>query len=115
MISRAVLNVANLEVLRLTESRIEDEQLRIMARALLRHPALRVLDLRHNRLKDKSGRALGKLISTLKTLRELDLEDNEIGLEGCGAIAHALKKDQEMSHNISKYRTWEIIWPGIYK
>ena len=54
-----------------------------------------VLDLKHNRLKDKSGRALGKLISTSKTLKELDLEDNEIAMEGCGAIAHALKKDQE--------------------
>ena len=50
--------------------------------------------MKHNRLKDKSGRALGKLISTLKTLKELDLEDNEIAMEGCGAIAHALKKDQ---------------------
>jgi Ran GTPase-activating protein (RanGAP) involved in mRNA processing and transport len=61
MIAAALKSCRQLEVLRLTESRIEDDCIRIIIKCLLKHPSLKVLDLRHNRLKDRGGRAIGKV------------------------------------------------------
>ena len=61
MIASTVSCCPRLQTLRLTESRIEDEQMRSIVKALLKHPSIQVLDLKHNRLKDRSGRALGKV------------------------------------------------------
>ena len=61
MIASTVMTCPRLEILRLTQSRIEDEQMRVIIRNLLKHPSLKVLDLKHNRLKDRTGRALGKV------------------------------------------------------
>ena len=101
MISAAVLNCSKLKVLRLTQSRVEDAEMRKIIKNICCHPVLETLDLKHNRLRDKTGRALGKLIAVSKSLLELDIEDNEIGVEGCGAIAHALKKDSSLLQQLN--------------
>ena len=61
MISSTMRTCPQLKVLRLTESRLDDGNARIIVKSLLKHPNLRVLDLRRNHLKCSAARAIGKV------------------------------------------------------
>ncbi|CAL8314354.1 unnamed protein product [Lota lota] len=90
-LARALKSCHTLKVLRLRQSKVEDERCRILARHLLDHPSLRELDLSHNLIGDRGARAIGKLLSRSR-LEGLDLYDNEIMGPGGRAIAHALSR-----------------------
>ncbi|KAJ3606267.1 hypothetical protein NHX12_025787 [Muraenolepis orangiensis] len=87
----ALKSCQTLKILRLHQSKVEDERCRMLARHLLDHPALRELDLSHNLIGDRGAQALGKLLTSSR-LEVLRLCDNEIGGPGALAIAHALSQ-----------------------
>ncbi|KAJ3607004.1 hypothetical protein NHX12_026519 [Muraenolepis orangiensis] len=87
----ALKSCQTLKILRLHQSKVEDERCRMLARHLLDHPTLRELDLSHNLIGDRGARAVGKLL-TRSRLEVLRLCDNEIGGPGALAIAHALSR-----------------------
>ncbi|CAL8317817.1 unnamed protein product [Merluccius merluccius] len=90
-LGKALKSCQTLKVLRLHQSKVDDERCRILARHLLDHPSLRELDLSHNLIGDRGARAIGKLL-TRSRLEGLDLYDNEIRGPGAQAIAHALSR-----------------------
>ncbi|CAL8392854.1 unnamed protein product [Gadus morhua 'NCC'] len=90
-LARALKSCNTLKVLRLCQSKVEDERCRILALHLLDHPSLLELDLSHNLIGDRGARAIGKLLSRSR-LEGLDLYDNEVAGPGGRAIAHALSR-----------------------
>uniref|UniRef100_A0A8C5FF52 T-complex-associated-testis-expressed 1 n=1 Tax=Gadus morhua TaxID=8049 RepID=A0A8C5FF52_GADMO len=90
-LARALKSCHTLKVLRLCQSKVEDERCRILALHLLDHPSLLELDLSHNLIGDRGARAIAKLLSRSR-LEGLDLYDNEVAGPGGRAIAHALSR-----------------------
>lgn len=84
-----------LQLLRLHQSHIEDQQCRVLVKHLLDHPSLRELNFSHNLIGDKGARAIGKLLNRSK-LEILNVSDNNITGPGAKAIANALSKNSTL-------------------
>ncbi|XP_062324347.1 dynein regulatory complex subunit 5 [Osmerus eperlanus] len=91
-LSKALKSCKTLKVLRLHQSKVDDEKCRILVNQLLDHPTLKELNLSHNLIGDRGARAIGKLINQSK-LETLDIYDNSIHAPGAQALAHALSKN----------------------
>lgn len=84
-----------LQLLRLHQSHIEDQQCRVLVKHLLDHPSLRELNFSQESLGDKGARATGKLLNRSK-LEILNISDNNITGLGAKAIANALSKNSTL-------------------
>ncbi|XP_021145129.2 dynein regulatory complex subunit 5 isoform X1 [Columba livia] len=86
----------NLKVFKLTRSKVDDNQTRLLVRNLLDHPCLVELNLSHNLIRDKGAQAVGKLINCSR-LETLDLCNNQIHHEGAQALAQALAENSTLT------------------
>ncbi|XP_056150114.1 dynein regulatory complex subunit 5 [Lampris incognitus] len=91
----ALMSCKTLKVLRLQQSKVEDEKCRMLVRHLLDHPSLRELDFSHNLIGDRGARAVSKLLNRSK-LETLNIYDNDIRGPGAQAIASALSKNSTL-------------------
>ncbi|CBY11354.1 unnamed protein product [Oikopleura dioica] len=111
MISSTMRACPQLQVLRLTESRLDDGNARLIVKSLLKHPNLRVLDLRRNHLRCSAARAIAKLVSTVNTwsdwkcafersheTQKLNLTQNFINDIGGELICDALESNSTLTH-----------------
>ncbi|CAI8020042.1 Dynein regulatory complex subunit 5 [Geodia barretti] len=88
-----------LHTLKVTSSKMGEEEGRVLVKGLLEHPGLAVLDLSHNKLKSRTGRALGKLLGMPACrLETLVLTNNEIGPDGGKSLGHSLKTNSTLLH-----------------
>lgn len=83
------------KLLRLHQSKVEDEKCRLLVKSLLDHPSLRELDLSYNIIGDRGARAIGKLLNRSK-LETLNICNNNIRGPGSKALAHALSKNSTL-------------------
>lgn len=117
-----------LHTLRVTSSKMGEEEGRVLVKGLLQHPGLVVLgknpsilrntyyshnssDLSQNKLGSRTGRALGKLLSIPTCpLETLVLTNNEISRQGGEAIGHSLKANTTLKHldlRLNRYRSYK--------
>ncbi|KAM4600977.1 LOW QUALITY PROTEIN: dynein regulatory complex subunit 5 [Polymixia lowei] len=94
-LAKALKSCKTLKVLRLHQSKVEDEKCRLLMSYLLDHPSLRELDLSHNLIGDRGARAIGKLLNRSK-LETLNVYANNIRGPGAQAIGHALSKNSTL-------------------
>ncbi|XP_019909256.2 dynein regulatory complex subunit 5 [Esox lucius] len=95
LLARALKSCTTLRVLRIHQSKVDDEKCRLLVNNLLDHPSLRELNLSHNLVGDRGARAIGKLL-TRSRLETLTVYDNNIQGPGARAIAHALAKNTSL-------------------
>ncbi|NXD26954.1 DRC5 protein, partial [Spelaeornis formosus] len=86
----------NLKVFKLTQSKVDDDKIKLLARNLQNHPRLVELDLSHNLIRDHGAQALGKLISHSK-LETLNLCNNQICHLGAQALAQGLAESSTLT------------------
>ncbi|XP_030355234.1 dynein regulatory complex subunit 5 [Strigops habroptila] len=86
----------NLKVLKLTQSKVDDDKTRLLVHNLLDHPCLVELNLSHNVIRDKGAQAIAKLIKHSK-LETLDLCNNQIHDLGAQALAQALAESSTLT------------------
>ncbi|XP_063078326.1 dynein regulatory complex subunit 5 isoform X2 [Engraulis encrasicolus] len=91
-LGKALKACKTLKVLRIHQSKVDDEKCRLLVSYLLDHPSLLELNLSHNLIGDRGARAVGKLLNTSR-LRSLSLYDNQIRGAGAQALGHALAKN----------------------
>uniref|UniRef100_UPI003AAC4306 dynein regulatory complex subunit 5 n=1 Tax=Centroberyx gerrardi TaxID=166262 RepID=UPI003AAC4306 len=94
-LAKALKSCKTLKLLRLHQSKVEDDKCRLLVKYLLDHPSLRELDLSHNLIGDRGARAIGKLLNRSQ-LETLNIYDNNIRGPGAQAIAHALSKNSTL-------------------
>ncbi|CAB1342713.1 unnamed protein product [Coregonus sp. 'balchen'] len=90
-LAKALKSCKTLRVLRIHQSKVDDEKCRQLVNNLLDHPSLRELNLSHNLIGDRAY-ALAKNSSLLS----LNLRLNRLGDEGGQAIAQALLKNRTL-------------------
>ncbi|NWV85398.1 DRC5 protein, partial [Dasyornis broadbenti] len=95
-LAAAVKMCRNLKVFKLTQSKVNDDQTKLLSRNLLDHPCLLELDLSHNLIRDHGAQALGKLISHSR-LETLDLCNNQIRHLGAQALATGLAESSTLT------------------
>ncbi|XP_036405655.1 dynein regulatory complex subunit 5 [Megalops cyprinoides] len=95
-LANALKSCKTLKVLRIHQSKVDDDKCRMIVRSLLDHPSLRELNLSHNTIGDRGAKAIGKLLNR-SGLEKLILCDNKIGGLGAQAIAHALTKNTTLT------------------
>ncbi|NWV43883.1 DRC5 protein, partial [Grantiella picta] len=95
-LAAAVKMCHNLKVFKLTQSKVSDDQTKLLAHNLLDHPCLLELDLSHNLIRDHGAEALGKLISHSR-LEILDLCNNQIHHLGAQALAQGLAESSTLT------------------
>ncbi|XP_041721707.1 dynein regulatory complex subunit 5 [Coregonus clupeaformis] len=94
-LAKALKSCKTLRVLRIHQSKVDDEKCRQLVNNLLDHPSLRELNLSHNLIGDRGARAIGKLLNRSK-LESLTVYDNNIRGPGAQAIAYALAKNSSL-------------------
>ncbi|XP_029903617.1 dynein regulatory complex subunit 5 [Myripristis murdjan] len=94
-LAKALKACKTLKLLRLHQSKVEDEKCRLLVKSLLDHPSLRELDLSYNIIGDRGARAIGKLLNRSK-LETLNVCNNNIRGPGGQALAHALSKNSTL-------------------
>ncbi|KAM3861034.1 dynein regulatory complex subunit 5 [Diretmus argenteus] len=94
-LAKALKSCNTLKLLRLHQSKVDDDKCRLLVKYLLDHPSLRELDLSHNVIGHRGARAIGKLLNRSK-LETLKIYDNSIGGPGAKAIAYALSKNSTL-------------------
>ncbi|KAL7871414.1 hypothetical protein SRHO_G00063970 [Serrasalmus rhombeus] len=94
-LAKALKSCKSLKVLRINQSKVDDEKCRKLLSYLLDHPSLLELDLSHNLIGDRGARAIGKLLNRSR-LERLDIYDNQIRGSGAQALAHALSKNTSL-------------------
>ncbi|KAL6486701.1 hypothetical protein MHYP_G00060930 [Metynnis hypsauchen] len=94
-LAKALKSCKSLKVLRINQSKVDDEKCRMLMSYLLDHPSLLELDLSHNLIGDRGARAIGKLLNRSR-LERLDIYDNQIRGSGAQALAHALSKNTSL-------------------
>ncbi|KAM6954081.1 dynein regulatory complex subunit 5 [Aplochiton taeniatus] len=94
-LAKALKSCKTLKVLRIHQSKVDDEKCRLLVSYLLDHPSLLELDLSHNLIGDRGARAIGKLLSRSQ-LETLTIYDNNIQGHGAKAIAYALSKNSTL-------------------
>ncbi|XP_036438696.1 LOW QUALITY PROTEIN: dynein regulatory complex subunit 5 [Colossoma macropomum] len=94
-LAKALKSCKSLKVLRINQSKVDDEKCRTLVSYLLDHPSLLELDLSHNLIGDRGARAIGKLLNRSR-LEWLDIYDNQIQGSGAQALAHALSKNTSL-------------------
>ncbi|NWV25812.1 DRC5 protein, partial [Origma solitaria] len=95
-LAAAVKMCHNLKVFKLTQSKVNDDQTKLLARNLMDHPCLLELDLSHNLIKDHGAQALGKLLSHSR-LEILHLCNNQIRHRGAQALAQGLAESSTLT------------------
>ncbi|KAJ7988019.1 hypothetical protein DPEC_G00319290 [Dallia pectoralis] len=95
LLAKALKSCKTLRVLRIHQSKVDDEKCRLLVNSLLDHPSLRDLNLSHNLIGDRGARAIGKLLNRSK-LESLTAHDNNIGGPGAQAIAHGLTNNTSL-------------------
>ncbi|XP_028809153.1 dynein regulatory complex subunit 5 isoform X2 [Denticeps clupeoides] len=91
-LGKALKSCRTLKVLRIHQSRVDDERCRLLVTHLLDHPSLSELNLSHNVIGDRGARALAKLLNRSQ-LKALNVYDNQIRGHGAKALASALSKN----------------------
>ncbi|KAL2082731.1 hypothetical protein ACEWY4_022549 [Coilia grayii] len=94
-LAKALKSCKTLKVLRIHQSRVDDEKCRLLVNYLLDHPALLELNLSHNLIGDRGARAIGKLLNR-SCLHILSVYDNQIRGPGAQALGHALSKNTSL-------------------
>ncbi|NWV93021.1 DRC5 protein, partial [Machaerirhynchus nigripectus] len=95
-LAAAVKMCHNLKVFKLTQSKVDDDKIKVLVHNLLNHPCLLELDLSHNLIRDNGAQALGKLISHSR-LETLDLCNNQIRHLGAQALAQGLAESSTLT------------------
>ncbi|XP_064196865.1 dynein regulatory complex subunit 5 isoform X1 [Anguilla rostrata] len=95
-LAKALKSCKTLKVVRVHQSKVDDERCQVLVRSLLDHPALQELDLSHNLIGDRGAKAVGKLLGRCR-LQRLTLCDNRIRGPGGQALAHALAKTSTLT------------------
>jgi hypothetical protein len=90
LLGRALEQHSALEQLRLSLNHIGAGGAAALARALERHAGLQVLWLNGNQIGDEGVAALSRALEGHKALRQLELSGNQVGDEGTTALARAL-------------------------
>ncbi|KAJ8271037.1 hypothetical protein GJAV_G00122070 [Gymnothorax javanicus] len=96
-LAKALKSCKTLKVVRVHQSKVDDERCQILVRSLLDHPALEELNLSHNLIGDRGAKAIGKLLGRSR-LRKLTLCYNRIRGPGAQVLAHALSKNSSLTH-----------------
>ncbi|KAG9344666.1 hypothetical protein JZ751_010352 [Albula glossodonta] len=91
-LAKALKSCKTLKVVRIHQSKVDDERCQILVRSLLDHPSLVELNLSHNLIGDRGAKAIGKLLGRSR-LQKLTLCGNRIQGPGAQAMAHALAKN----------------------
>ncbi|XP_041951538.1 dynein regulatory complex subunit 5 isoform X1 [Alosa sapidissima] len=94
-LAKALKQCKTLRVLRILQSKVDNEKCRLLVSYLLDHPSLQDLDLSHNLISDRGARAVGKLLNRSR-LRSLNVYDNQIRGAGAEALAYALAKNTSL-------------------
>ncbi|XP_072543503.1 dynein regulatory complex subunit 5 [Salminus brasiliensis] len=94
-LAKALKSCTTLKILKINQSKVDDEKCRMLVSHLLDHPSLLELDLSHNIIGDRGARAIGKLLNR-SHLKRLDIYDNHIRGTGAQALAHALSKNTSL-------------------
>ncbi|XP_062406738.1 dynein regulatory complex subunit 5 [Sardina pilchardus] len=94
-LAKALKSCKTLRVLRIHQSKVDNEKCRLLVSYLLDHPSLQDLDLSHNLIGDRGARAVGKLLNRSR-MRSLNVYDNQIRGAGAQALAYALAKNTSL-------------------
>ncbi|KAJ8355469.1 hypothetical protein SKAU_G00182630 [Synaphobranchus kaupii] len=95
-LAKALKSCKTLKVIRVHQSKVDDERCQTLVRSLLDHPSLEELNLSHNLIGDRGAKAIGKLLGRCR-LRKLTLCDNRIRGPGAQALAHALAQNATLT------------------
>ncbi|KAK1796199.1 hypothetical protein P4O66_009278, partial [Electrophorus voltai] len=94
-LAKALKSCKSLKVLRIQQSKVDDDKCRVLVSSLLDHPSLLELDLSHNLIGDRGARAIGKLLGR-SHLKRLAIYNNQIRGPGAQALSHALSKNPSL-------------------
>lgn len=83
----------NLNIFRLTFSKMTEEKVKILLQGMLRSP-IHVLEISYCELEDICAMSIGGFLNTNITLKEIELKGNLFGPEGCKAIGTGIRNFQ---------------------
>ncbi|KAJ8275370.1 hypothetical protein COCON_G00099950 [Conger conger] len=95
-LAKALKSCKTLKVVRVHQSKVDDERCQVLVRSLLDHLSLEELNLSHNLIGDRGAKAIAKLLGRSR-LRRLALSDNRIRGPGAQALAHAIARSASLT------------------
>lgn len=108
LLAKALQYSRTLNMLNLSDNKLNDEEMQILAKELKTNKTIRVLALAKNEFSVKGTAALAKMLTLNRTLTALDLSDNNLKDEGIQILAEGLKINKTIQILVLEHNKFSV-------